>query len=166
MRRLLLTQEAYVMASVGSPHVCRLLGIRLASPVQLITQLIPFGCLLDHVREHKDGIGPQRLLTWCVQIAKGMNYLEDQRLVHRDLAARNVLVKTVQHGKITDFGPDCLVPRSTTQEAKCLSSGWLWNRFYTEFIPTRVMSGATVRQTPAADGWCKGSTGLCCGQFT
>ncbi|EPY84421.1 hypothetical protein CB1_000476004 [Camelus ferus] len=70
MRRLLLTQEAYVMASVGSPHVCRLLGIRLASPVQLITQLIPFGCLLDHVREHKDGIGPQRLLTWCVQIAK------------------------------------------------------------------------------------------------
>ncbi|KAB1284004.1 Tyrosine-protein kinase transforming protein erbB, partial [Camelus dromedarius] len=110
--------EAYVMASVGSPHVCHLLGIRLASPVQLIMQLMPFGCLLDHVREHKDGIGPQRLLTWCVQIAKGMNYLEDQRLVHRDLEARNVLVKTAQHGKITDFGPDCLVPRSTTQEAK------------------------------------------------
>uniref|UniRef100_A0A8D0SY49 Receptor protein-tyrosine kinase n=2 Tax=Sus scrofa TaxID=9823 RepID=A0A8D0SY49_PIG len=96
--------EAYVMASVDNPHVCRLLGICLTSTVQLITQLMPFGCLLDYVREHKDNIGSQHLLNWCVQIAKGMNYLEDRRLVHRDLAARNVLVKTPQHVKITDFG--------------------------------------------------------------
>ncbi|KAM6201250.1 epidermal growth factor receptor [Rhynchocyon petersi] len=96
--------EAYVMASVDNPHVCRLLGICLTSTVQLITQLMPFGCLLDYVREHKDNIGSQYLLNWCVQIAKGMNYLEDRRLVHRDLAARNVLVKTPQHVKITDFG--------------------------------------------------------------
>uniref|UniRef100_A0A452TV51 Receptor protein-tyrosine kinase n=1 Tax=Ursus maritimus TaxID=29073 RepID=A0A452TV51_URSMA len=87
--------EAYVMASVDNPHVCRLLGICLTSTVQLITQLMPFGCLLDYVREHKDNIGSQ----YC-----GMNYLEDRRLVHRDLAARNVLVKTPQHVKITDFG--------------------------------------------------------------
>lgn len=63
-------QEAYVMASVDNPHVCRLLGICLTSTVQLITQLMPFGCLLDYVREHKDNIGSQYLLNWCVQIAK------------------------------------------------------------------------------------------------
>ncbi|XP_036897009.1 epidermal growth factor receptor isoform X3 [Sturnira hondurensis] len=96
--------EAYVMASVDHPHVCRLLGICLTSTVQLITQLMPFGCLLDYVREHKDNVGSQYLLNWCVQIAKGMSYLEDRRLVHRDLAARNVLVKTPQHVRITDFG--------------------------------------------------------------
>uniref|UniRef100_A0A7N4NI90 Receptor protein-tyrosine kinase n=1 Tax=Sarcophilus harrisii TaxID=9305 RepID=A0A7N4NI90_SARHA len=96
--------EAYVMASVDNPHVCRLLGICLTSTVQLITQLMPFGCLLDYIREHKDNIGSQYLLNWCVQIAKGMSYLEERRLVHRDLAARNVLVKTPQHVKITDFG--------------------------------------------------------------
>uniref|UniRef100_A0A8C4W9H6 receptor protein-tyrosine kinase n=1 Tax=Gopherus evgoodei TaxID=1825980 RepID=A0A8C4W9H6_9SAUR len=96
--------EAYVMASVDNPHVCRLLGICLTSTVQLITQLMPYGCLLDYIREHKDNIGSQYLLNWCVQIAKGMSYLEERRLVHRDLAARNVLVKTPQHVKITDFG--------------------------------------------------------------
>lgn len=96
--------EAYVMASVDNPHVCRLLGICLTSTVQLITQLMPYGCLLDYVREHKDNIGSRHLLNWCVQIAKGMNYLEERRLVHRDLAARNVLVKGPQHVKITDFG--------------------------------------------------------------
>lgn len=58
------------MASVDNPHVCRLLGICLTSTVQLITQLMPFGCLLDYVREHKDNIGSQCLLNWCVQIAK------------------------------------------------------------------------------------------------
>lgn len=96
--------EAYVMASVDHAHVCRLLGICLTSTVQLVTQLMPYGCLLDYVREHKDNIGSNHLLNWCVQIAKGMNYLEERRLVHRDLAARNVLVRTPQHLKITDFG--------------------------------------------------------------
>lgn len=64
------SQEAYVMASVDNPHVCRLLGICLTSTVQLITQLMPYGCLLDYIREHKDNIGSQYLLNWCVQIAK------------------------------------------------------------------------------------------------
>uniref|UniRef100_A0A7N8WIT3 receptor protein-tyrosine kinase n=1 Tax=Mastacembelus armatus TaxID=205130 RepID=A0A7N8WIT3_9TELE len=96
--------EAYVMASVEHPHVCRLLGICLTSTVQLVTQLMPYGCLLEYVKENKDNIGSQHLLNWCVQIAKGMNYLEERHLVHRDLAARNVLVKTPQHVKITDFG--------------------------------------------------------------
>uniref|UniRef100_A0A8B9P4G4 Receptor tyrosine-protein kinase erbB-2 n=1 Tax=Apteryx owenii TaxID=8824 RepID=A0A8B9P4G4_APTOW len=97
-------KEAYVMAGVGSPYVSRLLGICLTSTVQLVTQLMPYGCLLDYVRENKDRIGSQDLLNWCVQIAKGMSYLEEVRLVHRDLAARNVLVKSPNHVKITDFG--------------------------------------------------------------
>ncbi|KAM9337473.1 melanoma receptor tyrosine-protein kinase-like [Symphorus nematophorus] len=96
--------EAYVMASVDHPHVCRLLGICLTSSVQLVTQLMQYGCLLDYVRHHRDNVGAQWLLNWCVQIAKGMNYLEERHLVHRDLAARNVLVKTPNHVKITDFG--------------------------------------------------------------
>ncbi|KAM6951013.1 receptor tyrosine-protein kinase erbB-2 [Aplochiton taeniatus] len=96
--------EAYVMAGVASPYVCRLLGICLTSTVQLVTQLMPYGCLLEYVRENMGRIGSQFLLNWCVQIAKGMSYLEDVRLVHRDLAARNVLVKNPNHVKITDFG--------------------------------------------------------------
>lgn len=63
-------QEAYVMASVDHPHVCRLLGICLTSSVQLVTQLMAYGCLLDYVRQHREHVGAQWLLNWCVQIAK------------------------------------------------------------------------------------------------
>uniref|UniRef100_A0A669QG39 Receptor protein-tyrosine kinase n=1 Tax=Phasianus colchicus TaxID=9054 RepID=A0A669QG39_PHACC len=101
---LLLFQEALIMASMDHPHLVRLLGVCLSPTIQLVTQLMPHGCLLDYVHEHKDNIGSQLLLNWCVQIAKGMMYLEERRLVHRDLAARNVLVKSPNHVKITDFG--------------------------------------------------------------
>uniref|UniRef100_H3DG90 Receptor protein-tyrosine kinase n=1 Tax=Tetraodon nigroviridis TaxID=99883 RepID=H3DG90_TETNG len=96
--------EALIMASMEHPHLVRLLGVCLSPTIQLVTQLMPHGCLLDYVHEHKDNIGSQLLLNWCVQIAKGMLYLEERRLVHRDLAARNVLVKSPNHIKITDFG--------------------------------------------------------------
>ena len=58
------------MASVDHPYVCRLLGICLTSTVQLVTQLMPYGCLLDYVRENNEHISSQCLLNWCVQIAK------------------------------------------------------------------------------------------------
>uniref|UniRef100_A0A674F115 Receptor protein-tyrosine kinase n=1 Tax=Salmo trutta TaxID=8032 RepID=A0A674F115_SALTR len=96
--------EALIMASMEHPHLVRLLGVCLSPTIQLVTQLMPHGCLLDYVHEYKDNIGSQLLLNWCVQIAKGMMYLEERRLVHRDLAARNVLVKSPNHIKITDFG--------------------------------------------------------------
>ncbi|CAB1414015.1 unnamed protein product [Pleuronectes platessa] len=62
--------DALIMASMEHPHLVRLLGVCLSPTIQLVTQLMPHGCLLDYVHEHKDNIGSQLLLNWCVQIAK------------------------------------------------------------------------------------------------
>ncbi|XP_034255203.1 epidermal growth factor receptor isoform X2 [Thrips palmi] len=97
-------EEAYIMASVEHPNLLQLLAVCMTSQMMLVTQLMPLGCLLDYVRAHRDRIGSKALLNWCTQIARGMAYLEERRLVHRDLAARNVLVQTPQCVKITDFG--------------------------------------------------------------
>ena len=97
-------EEAYIMASVEHQNLLQLLAVCMTSQMMLVTQLMPLGCLLDYVRNNKDKIGSKPLLNWCTQIARGMAYLEERRLVHRDLAARNVLVQTPSCVKITDFG--------------------------------------------------------------
>jgi len=97
-------EEAYIMASVEHPNLLQLLAVCMTSQMMLVTQLMPLGCLLDYVRINKEKIGNRAMLNWCMQIARGMAYLEEKRLVHRDLAARNVLVQTQNCVKITDFG--------------------------------------------------------------
>ncbi|XP_063244948.1 epidermal growth factor receptor isoform X2 [Bacillus rossius redtenbacheri] len=97
-------EEAYIMATVEHPNLLRLLAVCMTSQMMLVTQLMPLGCLLDYVRSNRDKVGSKPLLNWCAQIARGMSYLEEIRLVHRDLAARNVLVQTPNCVKITDFG--------------------------------------------------------------
>uniref|UniRef100_A0A8C5SSW9 receptor protein-tyrosine kinase n=1 Tax=Laticauda laticaudata TaxID=8630 RepID=A0A8C5SSW9_LATLA len=102
------------MLAIGSlDHACivRLLGICIGSQLQLVTQLLPLGSLLEYVRKNRDAIGPQLMLNWCVQIAKGMCYLEEHCMVHRNLAARNVLVKSPSQVQVADFGiADLLYP--------------------------------------------------------
>lgn len=99
--------EAYVMASLNHDNILHLLAVCMTDKMMLITQLMPFGSLLEYVKKNKDDrkkINSKKLLNWSTQIAKGMAYLEDKRLVHRDLAARNVLLYTNTKVKIADFG--------------------------------------------------------------
>lgn len=44
------------------------------------------------------------LISWCFQIAQGMNYVSSRGVLHGDLAARNVLLCRDKTVKICDFG--------------------------------------------------------------
>lgn len=97
--------EAMIMATVHHENILPLLAVCMADKMMLITQLMTNGSLLEYVKARKNKINSYQLLSWSTQIAKGMAYLEERRLVHRDLAARNVLVSTQPRSvKIADFG--------------------------------------------------------------
>lgn len=85
--------EAHVMASVNNPFCVHLLGVCLSSPMQLISEFVPLGNLTSYMPRHRQSLTSRILLTWALQIAKGMVYLESLGIVHRDLAARNVLLQ-------------------------------------------------------------------------
>ncbi|XP_078390692.1 receptor tyrosine-protein kinase erbB-4-like isoform X1 [Cetorhinus maximus] len=99
-----MSEDMMMVGSLEHHHVLRLLGICPGAPLQVVTQLLPLGSLLEYLHKNKDNIRSQLLLNWCVQIAKGMRYLEEKKMVHRNLAARNILVKSPSHVQITDFG--------------------------------------------------------------
>ncbi|XP_069509872.1 receptor tyrosine-protein kinase erbB-3 isoform X2 [Ambystoma mexicanum] len=107
------TDQMLAMGSLEHDYIVRTIGICLGTRLQLVTQLLPMGSLLEYVRKNKDShlISPQLLLNWCVQIAKGMYYLEEHRMIHRNLAARNILMKTNNIVQVADFGiADLLYP--------------------------------------------------------
>ncbi|KAH1176079.1 hypothetical protein KIL84_020813 [Mauremys mutica] len=105
------TDHMLAIGSLDHAYIVRLLGICPGTQLQLVTQLLPLGSLLDYVHKNRDAIGPQLLLNWCVQVAKGMYYLEEHRMVHRNLAARNVLLKSPSQVQVADFGiADLLYP--------------------------------------------------------
>ncbi|XP_048784590.1 receptor tyrosine-protein kinase erbB-3 [Lagopus muta] len=105
------TDHMLAIGSLDHAYIVRLLGICPGPQLQLVTQLLPLGSLLDYVRKNRGSISPQLLLNWCVQVAKGMYYLEEHRMVHRNLAARNVLLKSPSQAQVADFGiADLLYP--------------------------------------------------------
>ncbi|XP_033114509.1 fibroblast growth factor receptor-like [Anneissia japonica] len=86
-------------------------------PIMLITEILPYGSLQQFLRtsskmqelgEFCDPVynidKPSTLYDMSRQIANGMSYVADMKIVHGDLAARNVLVGHDLNMKIADFG--------------------------------------------------------------
>lgn len=65
-----LLQHMMTLGSMDHMNVVRILGICPGDSLQLVSQLSSHGSLLEHVKNCKNKLSPQRLLNWCVQIAK------------------------------------------------------------------------------------------------
>ncbi|CAI5440339.1 unnamed protein product [Caenorhabditis angaria] len=102
-------QEAQIMKQCDHPNLVKLYAVcTREEPFYIITEFMSNGSLLHYLRNDGNTLGIQALVDMAAQIANGMMYLEERKLVHRDLAARNVLVGDKISGvpvvKVADFG--------------------------------------------------------------
>ena len=57
------------MASIDNEYVVRLFCVCLGSRMMLVSEFVPFGALIDHLKKFKADLNAKTLLTFATQIA-------------------------------------------------------------------------------------------------
>ncbi|XP_066278518.1 tyrosine kinase receptor Cad96Ca-like isoform X2 [Branchiostoma lanceolatum] len=114
-------KEQRVMSKLHHGQLVRMLGCcTISDPLLLIMEYMENGDLAKFLRKHHDDfhsdgpcpgdhrgqlcLTPKQLAAFAHDTARGMGYLESQKIVHRDLAARNILLDDEFMCKVSDFG--------------------------------------------------------------
>ncbi|XP_062614202.1 hepatocyte growth factor receptor-like, partial [Saccostrea cucullata] len=98
--------EALIMKDFNHPNVLTLIGITLDKG-EFPMVILPFmknGSLLSYIRNEDNMPTVKMLVTYGLHIARGMEYMAENKFVHRDLAARNCMLDSNFIVKVADFG--------------------------------------------------------------
>uniref|UniRef100_A0A672L2H7 Inactive tyrosine-protein kinase 7 n=1 Tax=Sinocyclocheilus grahami TaxID=75366 RepID=A0A672L2H7_SINGR len=100
-------RECDMFAKLSHANVARLLGIcREVEPHYMIMDLSCIQYMYINICQDKphslSAVCPQVFV--CLQVARGMEHLSNQRFVHKDLAARNCLISSKRQIKVSALG--------------------------------------------------------------
>ncbi|XP_022083663.1 angiopoietin-1 receptor-like [Acanthaster planci] len=105
--------ELRTMTSIGHhPNVVSLLGACQHQDVLYVAlEYLPHGDLRSYLRtarsqsdSDEDALSSEQLVRFALNVAKGMEHLQNFGVIHRDLAARNTLLDEGLIAKVSDFG--------------------------------------------------------------
>ena len=106
------------LRKLNHPNIIQFRGVCTQAPVFcIVMEYCPYGPLFNFLREGSDKVPPTRLVEWTKQIASGVKYLHDHKIIHRDLKSPNVLIGRNEILKISDFGTS----RQWGEQSTCMS---------------------------------------------
>ncbi|XP_016399012.1 inactive tyrosine-protein kinase 7-like isoform X1 [Sinocyclocheilus rhinocerous] len=106
-------RECDMFAKLSHANIARLLGIcREVEPHYMIMEYTDMGDLKQYLRVSKSKdekvkvqpLSTKQKVSVCLQVARGMEHLSNQRFVHKDLAARNCLISSKRQIKVSALG--------------------------------------------------------------
>lgn len=142
-------REFKIMQRLNHPNIVKIIAY-LDDPVSIVMEFVEHRSFLMYLNSRAPTLTTQMLLKFARDIASGMQYLVDMRIVHRDLAARNVLVDSNECVKISDFGLAQVTDNNgyyTTQNVRNIPIKW--------YAPETL---ATIRYSHYSDVWSYGVT--------
>jgi serine/threonine protein kinase len=115
-------REVKLMKNLSHENIVKIRGVITNNNNTIIVmEFIREGSLDRYLQVNRHNIdNPKQLFGYAQNIADGMDYLVQNKIIHRDLAARNILVADQETVKISDFGlarvatNDCYVMNSSS----------------------------------------------------
>lgn len=112
--------EMLIACNLDHPNIVKSLGVCTEYPhLSLLLEYIPLGDLRDILTGHDVDI--PLLLKIAYDVAEGMKYLHERKIMHRDLKCDNIMITSLEVGpsvrvnaKVTDFGASKVLHSSQT----------------------------------------------------
>uniref|UniRef100_A0AAY4ETB3 Protein kinase domain-containing protein n=2 Tax=Denticeps clupeoides TaxID=299321 RepID=A0AAY4ETB3_9TELE len=106
---LKIENEAEILSVLSHRNIIQFYGAVLEAPnYGIVTEYASGGSLYEYLSSpESEGMDMKQILTWALDIAKGMHYLHSEapvKVIHRDLKSRNVVLTADKALKICDFG--------------------------------------------------------------
>ncbi|CAL8389617.1 unnamed protein product, partial [Gadus morhua 'NCC'] len=115
---LKIENEAEILSVLSHRNIIQFYGAIVEAPnYGIVTEYASGGSLYDFLSSDASwAMDMQHVMTWAVDIAKGMHYLHAEapvKVIHRDLKSRNVVIGADQVLKICDFGASRFLSHTT-----------------------------------------------------
>ncbi|KAF7661514.1 hypothetical protein LDENG_00258920 [Lucifuga dentata] len=115
---LKIDKEAEILSVLSHKNIIQFYGAVLESPnYGIVTEYASGGSLYEYLSsEQSEEMDMEQIMTWAIQIAKGIHYLHAEapvKVIHRDLKSRNVVMTAEKVLKICDFGASKFLSHTT-----------------------------------------------------
>lgn len=111
-------EEAYVVAQLNHENIVSLCGVvTQGKPFMIVLEFATGGDLLSYLKT-PEGFKLHNLHRehMAANVAHGLEYMHDQKVIHRDIAARNILLMNDLTCKVSDFGLAVLMKPKIKEE--------------------------------------------------
>ncbi|XP_026870201.1 protein kinase Npk isoform X2 [Electrophorus electricus] len=110
--------EAEILSVLSHKNIIQFYGAILEAPnYGIVTEYASGGSLYEYLSSaDSEEMDMGQVMTWAVDIAKGMHYLHAEapvKVIHRDLKSRNVVLTADNVLKICDFGASKFLSHTT-----------------------------------------------------